>query len=137
MPRQHGYFVLIPAFIPVDKKNLQNQIDTGRVLLEAAQTQDLATITALPGIRYHAQRGRGGAVKEIHQRWGSVEIETEIGEAAGEGNAEQTYFERTGELEPGTLGGAEMSGSDELDAADQTTDDPEPTIGRRSRARAA
>jgi hypothetical protein len=74
--REHGYHVLIPAFIPVDKKSLQNQIKTGTVIHEAAQTRDLAAIMALPGIRYHAQKSRDGSVKEMAARWGSVEVET-------------------------------------------------------------
>jgi len=145
MARQHGYFVLIPAFIPVDKKSLQNQIQTGTVIHEAAQTQDLAAILALPGIRYHAQKGRDGGVKEMAARWGSVEVEAapEGGEGPGEvpSEKEPTYFERTGELEPGTLGGAEMTGSDELPdyhfPPPEPQADPATTTGRRSRAKAA
>lgn len=145
MARQHGYFILIPAFIPVDKKSLQNQIQTGTVIHEAAQTQDLASIMALPGIRYHASKTRDGALKELHSRWGSVEVEAapEGGEEAREAPVEKepTYFERTGELEPGTLGGAEMTGSDELPDYDfppaEPQADPVTTTGRRSRAKAA
>jgi len=124
MARQHGYFVLIPAFIPVDKKSLQNQIQTGTVIHEAAQTQDLAAILALPGIRYHAQKGRDGGVKEMAARWGSVEVEVEA---------------------PGEAEGSPVS--DEAMAADEPIGEPDPypeptqdeatTTGRRSRAKTA
>ena len=129
MARQHGYFVLIPAFIPVDKKSLQNQIQTGTVIHEAAQTQDLAAIMALPGIRYHASKSRDGAVKEMAARWGSVEVEATADEPAAEAEADQTgdLYDTT-PAEPIT---------------DESTPDPEPvqdeatTSGRRSRAKAA
>lgn len=131
MARQHGYFILIPAFIPVDKKSLQNQIQTGTVIHEAAQTQDLAAIMALPGIRYHASKARDGSVKELHSRWGSVEVE-----AAGESGEEVAPVEedQTGELYDST--------PDEP-ITDEPIPDPEPTqeevttTGRRSRAKAA
>jgi hypothetical protein len=133
MARQHGYFILIPAFIPVDKKSLQNQIQTGTVIHEAAQTQDLAAIMALPGIRYHASKTRDGAAKELHSRWGSVEVEAAGGGEAAPSEGEQSYLDQTGELEPGTLGGAEMSGSDDP----EPEADPATTTGRKSRAKAA
>jgi hypothetical protein len=105
MARQHGYFILIPAFIPVDKKSLQNQIQTGTVIHEAAQTQDLAAIMALPGIRYHANKARDGSVKELHSRWGSVEVEAAQEqtpeETAKEAAEDEAYSAQPAPAEPG------------------------------------
>lgn len=131
MARQHGYFVLIPAFIPVDKKSLQNQIQTGTVIHEAAQTQDLAAMMALPGIRYHASKTRDGAPKELHSRWGSVEVEAAGGEPAAAEEDAQTDVE------------SYIAGQGSEAPADEPTPDVEPvqdeatTTGRRSRAKAA
>jgi hypothetical protein len=82
MARQHGYHLLIPVFVPVDRKSLQNQIETGTVIHEAAQKRDLAAIMALPGIRYQAQKDRDGNVKDLPSRWGSVEVEAAQSEEA-------------------------------------------------------
>jgi len=131
MARQHGYFVLIPAFIPVDKKSLQNQIQTGTVIHEAAQTQDLASILALPGIRYHAQKGRDGGVKEMAARWGSVEVEAE---APGEENPSPGTEQRIVESNDGPV--FETIEAQE-EAATEAEGDAVTTTGRRSRAKAA
>lgn len=125
MARQHGYFVLIPAFIPVDKKSLQNQIQTGTVIHEAAQTQDLAAIMALPGIRYHASKSRDGAVKEMAARWGSVEVEA----------AEETPPEEGRQDEPPVGDGTGLSTHNV--PGDEVIQDEATTTGRRSRAKAA
>lgn len=131
MARQHGYFVLIPAFIPVDKKSLQNQIQTGTVIHEAAQTQDLAAIMALPGIRYHASKSRDGAVKEMAARWGSVEVEAAADEPAA---AEEGESDQIGELYDTTPAGPI---TDESAPDPALTQDEATTNGRRSRAKAA
>lgn len=128
MARQHGYFVLIPAFIPVDKKSLQNQIQTGTVIHEAAQTQDLAAIMALPGIRYHASKSRDGAVKEMAARWGSVEVE-----AAAEGGEDTTSRDHLLDEQAE----AEETQAEEDHAASAAVQDEVATNGRRSRAKAA
>lgn len=129
MARQHGYFVLIPAFIPVDKKSLQNQIQTGTVIHEAAQTQDLAAIMALPGIRYHASKSRDGAVKEMAARWGSVEVEAAAGESGEDTTSREHLLDEQAEHEEDVA--AEEAGQAEAEA------DPATTNGRRSRAKAA
>jgi hypothetical protein len=131
MARQHGYFILIPAFIPVDKKSLQNQIQTGTVIHEAAQTQDLASIMALPGIRYHASKARDGSVKELHSRWGSVEIEA-AGES-GEENPNPGTEQQIAETEEGPV----FTTVEAEQAADEPEQDSVTTNGRRSRAKAA
>ena len=122
MARQHGYFVLIPAFIPVDKKSLQNQIQTGTVIHEAAQTQDLSAILALPGIRYHAQKGRDGGVKEMAARWGSVEVEAAEEAPPEEGRPDEPPVADEPVVEPAPY---------PEPAQDEAT-----TTGRRSRAKA-
>jgi len=136
MARQHGYFVLIPAFIPVDKKSLQNQIQTGTVIHEAAQTQDLAAIMALPGIRYHAQKGRDGEVKEMAARWGSVEVEAEPGEktAPEEGCRNEPPI---GDEPAPDLDAASGNGTETPADEPNSTQDAATTTGRRSRAKAA
>lgn len=131
MARQHGYFILIPAFIPVDKKSLQNQIQTGTVIHEAAQTQDLAAIMALPGIRYHASKARDGAVKEMAARWGSVEVEAE---APGEENPNPGTEQRIVE---GNEGPVFETIEAQEEAATEAEVDAVTTTGRRSRAKAA
>lgn len=126
MARQHGYFILIPAFIPVDKKSLQNQIATGTVIHEAAQKQSLEAIMSLPGVRYHAKRARDGSVKEMFSSWGSVEIEDA-----------QPGTEEAHEEGP-VLTEEEANSAEETPDLDATSDaDPATTTGRRSRAKAA
>lgn len=132
MARQHGYFILIPAFIPVDKKSLQNQIQTGTVIHEAAQTQDLAAIMALPGIRYHASKTRDGAPKELHSRWGSVEVE-----AASGGETVAADEDAQTDVESYIAGQENETSSGETAATDEPEADPATTTGRRSRAKAA
>lgn len=134
MARQHGYFVLIPAFIPVDKKSLQNQIQTGTVIHEAAQTQDLAAIMALPGIRYHASKSRDGAVKEMAARWGSVEAEAPEETPPEDGRQDEPPIgdEPTPDLDAASGNGTEAPADDPSPAQDEAT-----TNGRRSRAKAA
>lgn len=123
MARQHGYFVLIPAFIPVDKNSLQNQIKAGQVLNEAAQKRDLGAITSLEGIRYHALRDRAGNLKDMHVRWGSREVE-----------AEPVGGETAETVETPDLDAA--SEETEAETTDETAADEATTTGRR-RSRAA
>lgn len=128
--REHGYIALVPVFIPVPKNDLPNQIAAATALHEATRSGSLDQIMGLPGVRLHVKPG-----KDIVNRWTSVQVAE-----ADEAEPEQTYFEKTGELEPGTLGGAEIAGMDELPDSDIPSEspaaDPETTTGRRRRAAA-
>lgn len=129
--REHGYIALIPVFIPVDKKNLESQIRAGTVLHEAVQTHDLASIMALPGIRFHAPRNG----RDINTRWTSVEGVEEPATVAAEEQADATLFDQAeGETVADVL--------DEQPVEEASADAEEPgdavsTHSRRSRAKAA
>lgn len=118
--REHGYIALIPVFIPVDKKNLESQIRAGTVLHEAVQTHDLASIMALPGIRFHAPRNG----RDINTRWTSVEGVEEPAPGAAEEQADEVQAEEAAE---------------EITVQDEPAADPDEatTHSRRSRAKAA
>lgn len=67
--REDGYIAQVPVFIPVDKKNVENQIAVLQALMQAGRGGGLDEIMALPGIRLHLNPG-----KDILSRWTSVPV---------------------------------------------------------------
>lgn len=131
--REHGYIALIPVFIPVDKKNLESQIRAGTVLHEAVQTHDLASIMALPGIRFHAPRNG----RDINTRWTSVEGVEEPAAVAAEERADATLFDQAeGETSVGFDETAAEHAAQDAEPDIETVEEPT-THGRKSRAKAA
>jgi len=105
---------MIPVFIPVEKKDLANQIQAATVLHTAVQTRDLASIMALPGIRFHPPRSG----KDIITRWTSVETEPVPATDAEVEAAEQHIADEAAESDEhhAALDDAEAVEADDADA---------------------